>query len=424
MSAHPPTVFAWPRLMAIVLLAGMLSMLSCAPSPQPRIIPLTHSAYVWKQGWTARMTSELAGMELPARLTALNVLVGECGLSSGRRAVRPPWKELSAHGRPLSLSVRIGTRKAVRGTGDLDLTEGFDLLLAGLAEARAADIAVASLQVDFDCPERLLAAYAEEILAFKAETGGLPVTITTLPAWLDADGFDELIASADGWTLQLHGTSRPKLGSTDALFAEGAAIRWTRQAVRFGRPFRVALPTYAYLACYGKYGDYLGMHAEQAGFPSGTTQTMPLPADPAQIQTYLRALKDARFELVTGVDWFRLPFPGDRQNWTMHGLDDVLAGRELKTDLEIVGVQAGGLYDLAITNSGHQPVALPSVQLEWGVGQLIGLDATYAWQAETKGNAVTFSTRGFQEFLAPGERRVVGWLRIDESQPITSRLIK
>ena len=139
MSAHPPTMFALPRLMALVLIAGMLGMLSCAPSPQLRIIPLTHSAYVWKQGWNARMTSELAGMELPSKLTALNVLVGECGLSSGRRAVRPPWKELSAHGRPLSLSVRIGTRKAVLKTGELDLAEGFDLLLAGLAEASSTE---------------------------------------------------------------------------------------------------------------------------------------------------------------------------------------------------------------------------------------------------------------------------------------------
>lgn len=424
MSAQPPIMFAWPRLMALVLLAGMLGMLSCAPSPQPRNVLLTHSAYVWKQGWNARSNSELAGMELPSKLTALNVLVGECGLSSGRRSVHPPWKELLAHGRPLSLSVRIGTRKAVLKTGELDLTEGFDLLLAGLAEARAAEITVASLQVDFDCPERLLAAYAEDILVFKARTGGLPVTVTTLPAWLDADGFQELLAAVDGWTLQLHGTSRPKLGSDDALFAEGSALRWTRQALRFGRPFRVALPTYAYLACYSKYGEYLGMHAEQSGFPSGTTQTMPLPADPAQIQAYLRVLEDARFELVTGVDWFRLPFPGDRQNWTMHGLDDVLAGRELKTDLEIIGSQKGGLYDLVITNSRDLPIALPSVRLEWSDGQLLGLDATYAWQASAKGTSVTFSTRPFQEFIAPGERRVIGWLRIDKSHPITSRLIK
>ena len=414
---------ALPRLMSLALIAGALGLLSCAPAPAPRVVPLTHSAYVWKQGWNARAVGDLQEMTIPTALTELNVLVGECGLSSGRRAIRPPWKELMAHGRRFSLSVRIGTRKAVDQTGGLDLAEGFELLLSGLAEARAAEIPVASVQVDFDCPERLLANYAANIRELKTKTG-VPVTITALPAWLDADGFEALITAADGWTLQLHGTSRPKLGSPHALFATDAALRWTRQAIRFGRPFRIALPTYAYLACFGKYGEYLGMHAEQSGFPSGTIQTMPLPADPAQIRAYLSALADARFERVTGVDWFRLPFPDDRQNWTMQGLDDVLAGRALTTDLEIIGSQRGGLYDIAVTNSGDQPLALPSVRLEWSEGRLLGLDATYAWQASAKGTSVTFSTRSFQEFLAPGERRVVGWVRIDADLPITSRLIR
>lgn len=423
MSAPPPNMFALPRLMSLALIAVALSLLSCAPAPAPRVVPLAHSAYVWKQGWNVSTVGDLRQMSIPVALTELNVLVGECGLSSGRRAIRPPWKELAAHGRRLSLSVRIGTRKAVDRTGGLDLAEGFELLLSGLAEARAAEIPVASVQVDFDCPERLLASYAASIRELKAKTG-VPVTITALPAWLDADSFAELITAADGWTLQLHGTSRPKLGSPHALFASDAALRWTRQALGFGRPFRVALPTYAYLACFGKYGEYLGMHAEQSGFPSGTIQTMPLPAEPAQIRAYLCALADARFERVTGVDWFRLPFPGDRQNWTMQGLDDVLAGREMTTSLEIIGSQKGGLYDVAVTNSGEHPVALPSVRLEWNDGLLLGLDATYAWQASAKGTSVTFSTRPFQEFLAPGERRVVGWVRIDANLPITSRLIR
>lgn len=419
-----PFVLSPSRPHWLLLLASMLGLLSCAPVPAPRAVPLVHSAYVWKQGWDMRTVGDLRQMTIPDELTEMNVLVGECGLSSGRRAVRPPWKELAAHRRKLSLSVRIGTRKAVDKAGDLDLAEGFDLLLSGLADARAAEIAVASLQVDFDCPERLLAGYADAIRALKAKAAGLPVTITALPAWLDADGFAELITAADGWTLQLHGTSRPKLGSPHALFASDAALRWTRQALGFGRPFRVALPTYAYLACFGKYGEYLGMHAEQSGFPSGTIQTMLLPAEPAQIRAYLSALADARFERVTGVDWFRLPFPGDRQNWTMQGLDDVLAGREMTTGLEIIGSQKGGLYDVAVTNSGEHPVALPSVRLEWSDGLLLGLDATYAWQASAKGASVTFSTRPFREFLAPGERRVVGWVRIDANLPITSRLIR
>lgn len=424
MSAHPPNLVALPRLMTLVLIAGMLGMLSCAPSPQPRTIPLSHSAYVWKQGWDTRTIRELSEMEIPAALEALNVLVGECGLSSGRRSMRPPWKELAAHGRPLSLSVRIGTRKAVGQTGGIDLAEGFDLLLSGLAAARTSEIRVVSLQVDFDCPERLLSAYAREIRAFKSKSDGLPVTITTLPSWLDADGFAELIAAADGWTLQLHGTSRPKLGERNELFSDRAALRWTNQARRFGRPFRVALPTYAYLACFGKHGEYLGMHAEQSGFPTGTFQTIPLPADPRQVQAYLRALEDARFGLVVGVDWFRLPFPGDRQNWTMRGLGDILAGRLAHSGLELKTEQRGGLHDLSVINSGDHPVPLPSVSVEWSKGRFVAADATYAWQAHVTSDAVTFSQHRLKEFLAPGERRIIGWLRIDEDEPISTRLIK
>jgi len=370
MSAHPPNLVALPRLMTLVLIAGMLGMLSCAPSPQPRTIPLSHSAYVWKQGWDTRTIRELSEMEIPAALEALNVLVGECGLSSGRRSMRPPWKELAAHGRPLSLSVRIGTRKAVGQTGGIDLAEGFDLLLS------------------------------------------------------DADGFAELIAAADGWTLQLHGTSRPKLGERNELFSDRAALRWTNQARRFGRPFRVALPTYAYLACFGKHGEYLGMHAEQSGFPTGTFQTIPLPADPRQVQAYLRALEDARFGLVVGVDWFRLPFPGDRQNWTMRGLGDILAGRLAHYGLELKTEQRGGLHDLSVINSGDHPVPLPSVSVEWSKGRFVAADATYAWQAHVTSDAVTFSQHRLKEFLAPGERRIIGWLRIDEDEPISTRLIK
>jgi len=110
MSTLQLTMSANTRLKALLLLVIMLGMLSCAPAPRPRTKPLTHSAYVWRQGWTPQSVAGLAESRLPGKLTALNVLVGECGLSSGRRAIHPPWKELSGHGRAISLSVRVGTR--------------------------------------------------------------------------------------------------------------------------------------------------------------------------------------------------------------------------------------------------------------------------------------------------------------------------
>lgn len=424
MSTLQLTMSETKRITAFVLLVVMLGMLSCAPAPCPRTRPLTHSAYVWRQGWNAEAIAGLADCGLPEKLSALNVLVGECGLSSGRRAIHPPWKELSGHGRSISLSVRIGTRKAIVDQDDIDLSEGFGLLLSGLAEAKAADVEVSSLQIDFDCPERLLRAYADEIEVLKTMSGGLPLTITTLPAWLDADGFDELIKTTDGWTLQLHGTSRPKLGRENRLFSADLAETWTRRAMRFGRPFNVALPTYAYLACFGKRGEYLGMRAEQSAFPSGTVRTLQLPADPAEVVKFLTWLDDEAYARVIGVDWFRLPLPGDRQNWTMKGLDEVINGRPISGQVDIVTEQRGGLFDISVRNRSELPLPLPSLHVGWSHGDVVGADATYAWLMKPGRRSLIFAQHDVAELLGPGESRVVGWLRLTDEQSIITEFTK
>lgn len=411
-------------LMRPLLIVVMLGMLSCAPSPRPRTTPLTHAAYVWRQGWTAEAVTGLAECRIPDRLSALNVLVGECGLRSGRRAIRPPWKELSGHGRAISLSVRIGTRKAIASQDDVDLSEGFGLLLSGLAEAKAAGVEVNSLQIDFDCPERLLRAYAEELKMLKTRSQGLPLTVTTLPSWLDADGFGDLIATTDGWTLQLHGTNRPKLGHDNHLFSSEQADAWTNQAMRFGRPFNVALPTYAYLACFGKRGEYLGMRAEQSAFPSGTVRTLQLPADPAEVVKFLTWLDDEAYARVIGVDWFRLPLPGDRQNWTMKGLDEVINGRPISGQVDIVTEQRGGLFDISVSNRSERPLPLPSLHVGWTHGDVVGADATYAWLMKPGRRSLIFAQHDVAELLGPGESRVVGWLRLSDEQSIITEITK
>jgi hypothetical protein len=409
-------------LLRLCLLAAAVGLLSCSPAPRPRTKPLEHSAYVWRQGWTPQAVEGLSAVRLPSRLAALNILVGECGLSGGRRAVHPPWGTLGSLGRTLSLSVRIGTRGALRDKDRVDLSEGFSLLMSGLAEARQAEVPVASLQIDFDCPERLLTAYAGELRTFRKNHTELPLTITALPAWLDAKGFDELIASTDGWTLQLHGTNRPKLGQTNQLFSAKVAQDWINMAKSYGRPFRVALPTYAYVACFGQRGEYLGMHAEQSSFPMGTRRTLPLPAEPREVTRLLRLIDDAKYEQVVGVDWFRLPLPGDRQNWTMHGFGEILAGRDLPDRLELVTVQHDGLYDFSVRNPSDQPLALPSVRIGWSQGHVIGVDATSTWRTDVSRRTITFASRDFVELIGPGETRVVGWLRLSEAQTLSTEI--
>ncbi len=409
----------WPAL----LLGLALGVAGCREQAAPRPASLTHAAYVWRQGWDPAAVASLADRTWPAGLTELNILVGECGLGLSGRRVYPPWSALRATGRTLALSVRIGPRQALGGPREPDLAEGLALLRQGWEEARAAGIAVASVQVDFDCPSRLLAAYAERIAAAKRGWPEVRVTVTALPTWLKEPGFAGLVATADGWTLQLHGTARPNLAQPTPLFDGAQALGWIEQAEALGRPFRVALPTYAYLACYSASGTYLGVRAENAELPKGTARTQPLPTDSAQVIDLLRRLEDRRHALVLGVDWFRLPFPGDRQNWTMAGWAQVIGGQgipkacspELRVD--------GPLVDVAVVNPTGQPLPLPALEVAWRGPRALGADATMDWVARSGPEAVAFRPHPLAGFLAPGERRVVGWVRLAEARPVSVRLL-
>jgi len=409
----------WPAL----LLGLALGVAGCREPAAPRPTSLTHAAYVWRQGWDPVAVDSLADRTWPAGLTELNILVGECGLGPSGRRVHPPWSALRGTAKSLSLSVRIGTRQALGGPAEPDLSEGLTLLRQGWEEARAAGVAVAGVQVDFDCPSRLLPAYAGRIAAAKRAWPEVRVTVTALPTWLKEPGFARLIAAADGWTLQLHGTERPNLAQPAPLFAEAQALRWVEHAESFGRPFRVALPTYAYLACYSPTGAYLGVRAESADLPAGTARTQVLPADPAQVVGLLRRLEDRRHALVLGVDWFRLPFPGDRQNWTMAGWAQVMAGQGIPNACTPELKVAGALADVAVVNPTGQPLPLPAIEVAWRGTRALGADATADWVAASGPEAVTFRPHPRSGFLAPGERRVVGWVRLTEARPVSVRLL-
>jgi hypothetical protein len=316
------------------------------------------------------------------------------------------------------LAVRIGTRSALGGSREPDLSEGFALLQAGVASARAAGLEVRQVQLDFDCPERLLSAYAARVRAFKATNQDLSVTVTALPSWLDARGCAELFAAVDGFTLQVHATQRPNARAPTPLLSSRQALAWVEQAQRFRRPFRVALPTYAYVAGFARSGTFLGVQAEGREPPTATVRTQLLPADPAEVAATLAALRAGRYPWVRGVDWFRLAFPGDRQNWTRAGFAQVLKGEVLAARCQVEPRLAGALVDLVVVNPTPQPLALPVIKVRWSRAGWVAADAAEGWTvpaAEAHGQVFAVDPRA--GFLAPAERRVVGWLRLSASDP-------
>lgn len=404
------------RRLRLFLLACLCFGAGCRREEPPAFQGLSHAAYVWRQGWDAAAGASLTAGDLPSEVGELIVLVGECGLGHAPRAVRPPWAQLLATGRPVSLAVRIGTGSALKGPQGLDLREGLDLLREGLVAARAAGISVSQVQVDFDCPERLLAAYAEQIRRFQQLEAGLKVTVTALPSWLDAAGCDQLLQAADGFTLQVHATRRPNAKELPRLIVASEALRWIAQAAGHHRPFRVALPTYAYVACYARSGTFLGVRAETRELPAGTAYTQLMPADAHEVALVLAELKAGRHPWVRGVDWFRLPFPSDRQGWTRVGLAQVLRGEPLAARCRVDLRTQGALTDLEVFNPTEQPLALPEVQVRWAGAAWVGADAAVGWEvAQATGEGVSFKVDPRAGFLAPGERRVLGWLRL--SQP-------
>jgi hypothetical protein len=64
------------------------------------------------------------------------------------------------------------------------------------------------------------------------------------------------------------------------------------------------------------------------------------------------------------------------------------------------------------------------VNAKWNQGHVVGVDATYAWRTEVRANAIRFACHDFTEFIAPGEERVVGWLRLSEAQTLTTEISK
>jgi hypothetical protein len=80
------------------------------------------------------------------------------------------------------------------------------------------------------------------------------------------------------------------------------------------------------------------------------------------------------------------------------------------------------LVDVAVVNPTDQPLPVPAVELAWPGARALGADATADWVTEPRGAGLVFRPRPLAGFLAPGERRVVGWARLAEPHPVEARL--
>ncbi|MFL6292787.1 MAG: DUF3142 domain-containing protein [Thermoanaerobaculia bacterium] len=408
-----------PFRLLLAAAAGVL-VLAC-PARERAAGPLPQEAYVWQRAWTPAVR-EAVGQA--SGFAGLTVLAAEIDLSqSPVRVFRVgiDWQTLRSSGRPVGIALRIGRFQGWGGgTGrfadDPETVRRLADLAGTLArEARAHGFAPREIQLDYDCPESKLADYPVLVEAVRKAVAPAPVTVTALPTWLRQErAFRRLSRSTDGVVLQVHSLRTPsRPGQRIDLVDPGEAARAVEDAAKAGRPFRVALPTYAYGAVFDRRGNVVGLSAERAGTE--------VAADPRAMAALVRRWTADRPPELAGLVWYRLPVASETHNWPRATLDAVMAGRaprrEVRTALRR---PSPALVEIGVLNTGEAEVPLPSpVDLRWESDTLIAADGLFGYRLRPTGpREARLESPAPIRGLRPGERRTIAWLRFQRSTEV------
>lgn len=319
--------------------------------------PLPHAAYIWQREWTPALREAVANAA--PHLTGFVVLAAE-----GQTRFAPDLAALRATGKPFGLALRIKPGNPIP------------------------DLNAAEIQLDYDCPESKLDGYRQWLAEVRRHTSS-PVIITALPCWLRHEAeFRQLVAATDGFVLQVHSVD----ANANTLCDTDAARRAIAQAARFGKPFRVALPTYTH--------------------PTG------LRADPVALAALVCDLNTAPPTNLTGIIWYRLPVAGESRNWRWPTLAAIVAGQIPQPVLAAnLRQPEPGLVELDLANTGNADAFTNvAVVVRWRGATLLACDAVAGFVITgTETNAARFVGN---PRLAPGERRVAGWLRFRETKEV------
>jgi hypothetical protein len=372
------------------------------------VAPFTHEAYIWQRAWDESV--RIAIEQSHTNLTGYIALAAEVSFRTGQ----PEITRIALHdcGAPVALALRVGPL----GTNTAPAN-----LLADLAGTLVAGFSARELQIDFDCAESKLDDYRAWVEVVRRRVAPVPVTITTLPVWLrHPEEFRRLVAATDGFVLQVHSLERPANAAAPLTLCDPDAARQAvATAAKFGKPFRVALPTYGYVVGFNAAGKFLGISAEGPSltWPVGST-LREVRADPAALATLVREWSAKPVTNLTGIIWYRLPTEKDRLNWHWPTLAAVMAGR---APLPALAVETrrpeAGLVELELVNRGEADTSGNAVvTARWRGATLLACDALAGFDKSGSG---TNETRFMgNPRLAPGQRRTIGWLRFKEVKEV------
>ena len=383
------------------------------------------AVYVWQREWNDAVVQ---AVETAAPCcSGFIVLATEIGWDNGvPRTIRPQvrYDSLVRTGRPIGLGVRIGSLPEVPGGNATVAGYVAEQLSGMLAEARRAGVAPAEVQLDFDCAESKLEGYTELLHGLRAATGKIPLTITALPCWLKHSQFKTLALASDGYVLQVHSTARPKPDAPTAATCDPVlAVEWTKQASRIGRPFRVALPTYGYMAGFDRRGKLIGISAEGPAVEwDGNTTCVAVRTDASAMAGLIDGWEKDKPRAMSGVIWYRLPVETDKMNWKWVTLKSVMQGKLAAAGLKLEAVHsAPGLVDVELVNNSEVDMGPPAaVNIVWHDAQLVASDGLRGYElgenTENAGSLVR--PRKAMSIIPPGGRWKVGWFRFADDAEV------
>lgn len=421
------------------------------PRPTARTAgPLPHDAYIWQRVWNEPVRDAIATHG--TNFSELVALVAEVAWRRGTpQVVRVPidFAALRASGRRAGIALRIGSLAGPFSADDERARLLRRVAASLIQEATTHHLAVAELQIDFDCAESTLDGYRLWVEAIRHDVTPVPVTITALPSWLKHPALARLVAAADGFVLQVHSLERPRSAEAPFTLCDRDAARLAvEQAARLGRPFRVALPTYGYRIAFDAKGKFAGLNAEgpDTVWPAGCT-VQELRADPNAMAALVQGWTTNRPPTLHGVIWYRLPVEGESLNWRWPTLASVMAGQapHAATRVEARRPQPG-LVELDLVNDGNAASsAAVQVTLRWAGARLLAADALRGFDITHSGtNSVQFlskprsgkGTAGSgtgasvnypvrarpgpepDARLEPSERRCLGWIRLNTNAEV------
>jgi hypothetical protein len=387
--------------------------------------PLPQAAYVWQRAWDDPVRDAIFDhQESFSEMVVLAAEVNWQGRSPHIVHVPLNYSLLAQLKTPVGLALRIGAFRGPFGASEESTIWLSRLARSLVEEARTNHLNVSELQIDFDCAESKLDGYRTWVAKIRQEVAPVPVVITALPAWLRHSAFRRLASSSDGYVLQVHSLARPRtLDSPFSLCDADVARQAVERAALLRKEFRVALPTYGYVLAFDAQGRFAGLSAEgpARSWPTNFT-TREVAADPAAMASLVRGWATNRPAAMRGLIWYRLPVEGDRLNWHWPTLAAVMEGKTPHAAVKVEKREPQpGLVELALINEGQEDFTVPAkVTLRWTDARLSASDAFLGFEvAQSSTNLIRFVSTAEFSRIAPGERRPLGWVRLDRAAATT-----